>query len=366
MATITAKLLDDTGSSSTDGITSVDTLTGTGTAGATITFKVAGKVIGTTKANSSGVWTYTPTSLKAGTYTVVVSETGASTSLTFTYVTKAPVVTEKLAVDTGSSSTDKITSNPELTGTSDVSAVVTLTEGGKVIGTTTANASGVWTFTPTGLAQGSNTIVASDTDVAGLTGTASLAFTLDSVAPVITEKLVSDTGSSSTDGITSDDALTGTAEVSSLATGVITFTEGAKVLGTTTANASGVWTFTPTGLAQGSNTIVASETDVAGNVGTASLTFTLDSVAPVVTETLVSDTGSSSTDGITSNDALTGTAEVRIATGWSPLPRAARCSARRRPMPPEFGRSRRPAWRRVPTPSSPARLTSPASPAPRR
>src|ERR1035437_9170321 len=67
-----------------------------------------------------------------------------------------PVVTESLAIDTGTSSTDNITSNATLTGTGNANAVVTLTEGSTTLGTTTANASGVWTFTPVGLANGAN------------------------------------------------------------------------------------------------------------------------------------------------------------------------------------------------------------------
>src|SRR5208282_738539 len=93
---------------------------------------------------------------------------------------------------------------------------------------------------------------------------------------------------------------------------VVTLKQGTTTLGSATANASGVWSFTPASLAQGSNTIVASETDVAGNIGTASLTFTYDSVAPSVTEALVSDTGSSSSDGITSNDAVTGSGDPSL------------------------------------------------------
>ena len=184
----------------------------------------------------------------------------------------APAVTVALASDTGSSSSDKITSNPALSGTGDANAVVTLTQGATVLGTTTANASGAWSFTPSGLAQGAQTIVASETDAAGNTGTASLTFTLDTVAPAVTVALASDTGSSSSDKITSNPALSGTGD----ANAVVTLTEGATVLGTTTANASGAWSFTPSGLAQGTQTIVASETDAAGNTGTASLTFTLD------------------------------------------------------------------------------------------
>ena len=63
-------------------------------------------------------------------------------SLAFTY--SPPAVTEKLVADTGSSSTDGITSNDALTGTAGANATVTLKEGSTTLGTTTANTSGVW------------------------------------------------------------------------------------------------------------------------------------------------------------------------------------------------------------------------------
>ena len=93
----------------------------------------------------------------------------------------------------------------------------------------------------------------------------------------------------------------------------MTFTEGSTTLGTATANAAGVWTFTPTGLADGAHTIVAKETDAAGNTGSAALTFTLDSTAPAAPADLVltSDSGISDSDDLT-NIALssfTGTGE---------------------------------------------------------
>jgi len=102
--------------------------------------------------------------------------------------------------------------------------------------------------------------------------------------PTVTVHLVHDTGSSSSDLITSNDALAGTAD----ANAVVTLTSGATVLGSTAANAGGVWSFTPSGLADGQYTIAASETNSAGNTGTASLTFTLDTTAPIVTSAAVS------------------------------------------------------------------------------
>src|SRR5262249_1322436 len=108
--------------------------------------------------------------------------------------TSAPVVTISLANDTGQSSTDKITSNDALTGSADPNATVKITEGSNTLGTVTA-AGGVWSFTPTGLADGQHTIVASETNSAGLTGTSSLTFTLDTTPPTVSSLSATAAGS---------------------------------------------------------------------------------------------------------------------------------------------------------------------------
>ncbi|WGS23972.1 Ig-like domain-containing protein [Bradyrhizobium sp. ISRA464] len=85
--------------------------------------------------------------------------------------------------------------------------------------------------------------------------------------------------------MTSNDALSGMGDPNA----VVHFTvDGVAIAATATASSTGAWSFTSTGLADGSHTIVASETDLAGNTGTASLTFTLDTVAPVITSEISS------------------------------------------------------------------------------
>ena len=180
-----------------DHITDVSTLTLTGSAVANGTVNVydGTTLLGTATANSSGAWSFATAALTNGTHSFSATDTvsgttsAASNTLSVKVDTHVPAVTQSLANDTGISSTDKITSNDMLTGTGDVNAVVHFTvDGIAVVGTATANPSGVWAFTPTGLADGSHTIVASETDVAGTTGTASLTFTLDTtaLAPTIT------------------------------------------------------------------------------------------------------------------------------------------------------------------------------------
>jgi len=112
-----------------------------------------------------------------------------------------PVVTLQLASDTGWSSTDRITANDTLTGTADPNATVKIALGSTVLGTAIANASGVWSFTPAGLANGQYTITASETNAAGLTGSASLGFTLDTAVPVVISDAVSGAGISGGSGL---------------------------------------------------------------------------------------------------------------------------------------------------------------------
>ena len=180
----------------------------------------------------------------------------------------AATISIALATDTGASSADRVTSNATLTGMAAANAVVTLTEGGTTLGTATATAKGAWTFTPASLTQGSHSIVATEV-VSGQTVSNTFNFTYDSIAPGVTIGLVQDTGVSATDQITSNVALTGVTEPGSS----VKLLEGTKVLGTVTANSQGVWSFTPTGLAVGIHKIVATTQDIAGNVGSATLTM---------------------------------------------------------------------------------------------
>ncbi|HLH98031.1 MAG TPA: NF038122 family metalloprotease [Xanthobacteraceae bacterium] len=108
---------------------------------------------------------------------------------------------------------------------------------------------------------------------------------IDTKAPAVTARLASDTGVSSSDHITDNDALAGGGDPNA----IVHFTvDGSAVAAIATASSTGAWTFIPTGLADGQHTVVASETDAAGNTGSASLTFTLDTAAPVATSIVAS------------------------------------------------------------------------------
>src|SRR6185369_6886485 len=127
-------------------------------------------------------------------------------------------------------------------------------------------------------ADGSHTVVAAETDLAGNSGVALMNFTLDTRSPTVTAIIKNDTGASSTDHITNDSTLTGSGDALALVRFVV---DGSPIATTVMADASGIWVFRPAGLTDGTHTILASETDLAGNTGTASLAFTFDTHAPV-------------------------------------------------------------------------------------
>ena len=153
----------------------VQTITGTvdvAAIGTTVTlFDNGGTTpLGTAVVQNDGSWSTSVTLSGNGTHSIVAKDTdaagntGTSSAVIYTLSTVGPTVTEGLTIDTGSSASDRITSNDALTGTADANTLVTLKEGAVVLGTTTTNGAGVWSFTPAGLSDGLHTIVASQTD----------------------------------------------------------------------------------------------------------------------------------------------------------------------------------------------------------
>ena len=226
--------------------------------------------------------------------TDVAGNVSGLTAFTFTLDTVVPAAPGvALASDTGSSGSDHITNNPALTLTN-------IESGAKV--EYSLDGGTTWSISaPTiaQLVQGSNTVDVRQTDVAGnVSGLTAFTFTLDTVVPAAPGvALASDTGSSGSDHITNNPALT-----------LTNIESGAKV--EYSLDGGTTWSISaPTiaQLVQGSNTVDVRQTDVAGNVsGLTAFTFTLDTVVPAAPGVaLASDTGSSGSDHITNNPALT-------------------------------------------------------------
>ena len=227
--------------------------------------------------------------------------------------------------DTGSSHSDGITNDvtPTVTGTAQSSSTVTVWVDGSSVGTTTADGSGQWSYNLSGgVAEGTHNITATAT-IGGVSSGFSTGYQLvidtsTPASPLNTALAISsDTGSSHSDGITSNNqpTLTGTAEANSLVT---VYIDG-EAVGTTTADESGAWSYSlSTVLSDGNHSLRTTATDAAGNISAPSVqrTITVDTQVPAtpgaVQLSTSSDTGSSHSDGITSNNqpTLTGTAEA--------------------------------------------------------
>ena len=291
---VTAALVHDTGASSSDRITSNAAISGTGDANTVVTLKEGVTLLGTTVADGTGAWSFTPT-LTDGVHTITARETDksgntGSTSLTFTLDTKPPTVKAVLSTDTGSSTSDGITSITQIFGAGDPNALVTLTESGTTLGTTTAKAAGGWSFTPT-LTDGAHSITASETDTAGNTTAATVSFTLDTKAPAVTIK-APDISTANSGLVTAS----GTAEAGS----VVQLFDGTVRVGAINANSAGSWSLS-VALASGAHFLSATATDVAGNTSQPATTPQIVVAAPLTTPdlTAASDKGISNTDNIT-------------------------------------------------------------------
>jgi hypothetical protein len=295
----------DTGSSSTDNITSdnTPTFTGTGQASSTITLiSSVNGTVGSGTVDGGGQWSVTASTLSGGAHTITATATtgggtsAASSGLSITIDTTPPAAPSVTGVssDTGTSVSDEITSDTTLVlaGTAEAGSTVTVSRTGVgSIGSATANGGGSWSldYTGTTLSAGDHTFTATATDTAGNTSSTSsgLTVTVDTTppaAPSVTG-ISSDTGTSASDEITSDTTLVlaGTAEAGSTVTVSRT---GVGSIGSTTANGGGSWSleYTGTTLSAGDHTFTATATDTAGNTSSTSsgLTVTVDTAAPTL------------------------------------------------------------------------------------
>ncbi|HEC5839218.1 TPA: BapA prefix-like domain-containing protein [Salmonella enterica subsp. enterica serovar Typhi] len=318
------------------------TFSGTAEAGATITLYENGTVIGTTTTQPDGAWSVSTSTLASGTHVITAVATDAagnsspnSTAFTLTVDTTAPqtpiltsVVDDVAGGVTGNLANGQITNDnrPTLNGTAEAGSVVSIYDGDTLLGVTSANASGAWSFTPTtGLNDGTRTLTVTATDPAGNVSPATSGFTIvvDTLAPTvplitsIVDDVPNNTGAIGNGQSTNDTqpTLNGTAEANSA---VSIFDNGALVA-TVNANASGNWSWTPTAsLGQGSHAYSVSAADAAGNVSAASpsTTIIVDTIAPGAPGNLVINaTGNRVTGTAEAGSTVTITSETGVVLG---------------------------------------------------
>uniref|UniRef100_UPI002116FC67 Ig-like domain-containing protein n=1 Tax=Sphingomonas sp. dw_22 TaxID=2721175 RepID=UPI002116FC67 len=251
-------------------------ISGTAEPGSTVSISADGAPLGQVTADANGDWTFAPPSpLADGTVVSAVAsnsegEPGPAASVTVDAVAPATPVIDP-------------SNGAELSGIAEPGSTVTLTDGnGAPIGTTTADGSGNWTFTPSPALADGTVVDATATDAAGnASGPATV--TVDVMAPA-TPVIEPSNGSE----------LSGTAEPGS----TVALTDGSGApIGTATADGSGNWTFTPSPALADGTVVTATATDAAGNAS-APATVTVDAVPPAA-PTIDPSNGT----------ALTGTAE---------------------------------------------------------
>ncbi|EPG1803939.1 BapA/Bap/LapF family large adhesin [Citrobacter freundii] len=255
------------------------TLTGVAEANSTVIItSSSGTVLGTATANASGNFTFTLSPPQISGQTLLVSAQDAAGNIgtagnvlaPFTGVPPAPVIAsvfDDVGTITGLVAAGKTTNDtrPALSGTAQANAIVSLYNNGFLMGTTTADGNGLWSFTPSGaLSEGNHAFTATATNANGVSGVSgSFSVIVDTTPPTAPTILISADGGT----------ISGVAEAGSTVT--ISLPGGTSV--TAIANSSGVYSVNlPVRQIEGQS-LSATATDAAGNTS-----LPTSAIAPVL------------------------------------------------------------------------------------
>ncbi|MBF0124741.1 MAG: hypothetical protein HQL60_05335 [Magnetococcales bacterium] len=335
------------------------TISGSGETGARVTLFEdqdndniidAGELRGTAVV-SGGVWSTDIDLVTSGTHAIKAIQTDAAgnpsavsavlvigtllNSTTDDTAVAAPAGLSLLAADDSGLVGDGVTNKTTVTvtGAGEVGAKVTLFDGSSQKGTATVGAAGNWSIRVSGLSQGLHALTATQL-VSGVSSAASdgLLVSIDTTAPPVATGLdladEADLGFLTTDNIT---AATGDLTISGKGEAGATVTLFAdknkngrwdsgefKAASAVVVDDEGNWSGVFETLTGGTHSIVAVQTDLAGNVGKAStaLSVVVDPTPPAAPTKLdlvaADDTGASSSDnvtGVTENLTITGVGE---------------------------------------------------------
>ena len=178
---MTVKLVQDTGRSATDGITSNPALTGSGDPGAAVFDSVdGGAATQVATASATGAWTFTPV-VADGTHTVTVTETDlagnvGSSAVTMTVDRVAPAAPGAIGLTYTANATQTALTAFTISGTAEANAIVAVANGAASLGTAIASATGAWSVTviPNPTSSFSEVLTITATDVAGNVSTGQL------------------------------------------------------------------------------------------------------------------------------------------------------------------------------------------------
>lgn len=288
----------DSGSSSSDRITRIQTPTITGSAepNAIVQIRQNTTTIATALADPQGNWQATLPALTNGTHTFVAiavdiagNVSAASSPLMIQVDAQAPSVpTIALSSisDSGTSNTDQITNRAALTltGSTEANTIIKLFHNNQEIRQVTETASGTWQVTLAALSDGVHRFSAIAVDAAGNESSmsAAIVITIDTIAQPSIPQLRSDsTGTSATERISRSSTVTigGTSEPNA----TIQILNNGNTIGTVRADVVGQWQQTIT-LPEGQAQIQTIVTDIAGNSSLpTALNILVDGMAPQLT-----------------------------------------------------------------------------------
>ena len=241
----------------------------------------------------------------------------STTAVNFTLDTTESLLSASLITDTGSNSNDGLTNNPTVSGNvTDANEITSLSASLGDVDVNITNllqADGSFTVDEDALttinegnqlADGEYTLNLVATDAAGNKSVSKVSFTLDTTAP---ELAVGEPVANS--NLADDNQLTGTVD-EDLASLVYRFNDGEEVEVDLT-NGAFNQALDLAGLTDGDYTLTLIASDKAGNVTEEIIAVNLDTVpddttAPIINVGLVADTGSSSKDNLTSNPEISG------------------------------------------------------------
>lgn len=244
---------------------------GNAQANTTVNVYVGGVKVGSTTSNASGSWSFTLPAQADGVANVTASaedsngESARTAILPITIDTLPPNI-GPITLDNGSNSGstgDLITNQnkPKLNGSAEAGAIVKIYKNDVLVGTTTANESGVWSLTlSNALPDGPHSFTASATDAADNTSSRSSALVI-----TVDTQIAPPTGTLSTGNITNNTMPELRGSDAEPNAQVKVFLDGA-LLATVQADGSGRWSYTfPTPIAEGAHEIKLRQTDIAAN-----------------------------------------------------------------------------------------------------
>ncbi|MEQ4530875.1 MAG: Ig-like domain-containing protein, partial [Mixta sp.] len=266
------------------------TMSGKGTPGNTIHIYDNGEEIGSVNVDESGNWSFTPDKLlDEGKHELTITEKDPSGNeskpsdpIVIEVDTTAPnVPTIEHIMDKVGSVTGEIQhaaytddAKPEMSGTGEAGATITIYDNGKVIGQTEVNADGRWYFQPGDtLAEGRHSITVSQMDKAGNVSDPSdtrdfivISSPGKSEQPGIIDNTGPITGPLNSGDVTDD--TTPTFNGNGTPGNTIIIEDNGKVIGSTTVDDNGTWTFIPQDkLDEGNHNLVITEKAPDGSSG---------------------------------------------------------------------------------------------------